>query len=334
MSHLPDSTRFPLCSVNSEEQFQKVSFQWWLEQLDAGRAWGLGATGRGVRVAVIDAGFDLAHPDLTGTGKVDGAATIVDGKAVPGIVNHRIHRHGNGVAGLICASAEDYQGIAPEATLVPIACEAHHLGVNDVHTEVAAFQWALDQEADVVCCAWGPRDASGAEVRMDARISRALEKLVMRNTIVIFAAGNGRDGVDLDGWAGHPAVLAIGACDEQGQRLPRSEYGRKLFCLAPGGGSSPVVSTGNSRYVTSRQVFGGTSAAAAMVAGISALVKQTGKQLDWGVVRNILAQSCEKTVHRPGEGPYVEGRSQEHGYGQIQAARAVELTQQAVEKEY
>ncbi len=39
-------------------------FQWNLHAIQAPQAWALGAKGKGVRVAVLDGGFELNHPDF------------------------------------------------------------------------------------------------------------------------------------------------------------------------------------------------------------------------------------------------------------------------------
>ena len=76
------------------------------------------ATGRGVKVAVIDSDIDAHHPDLAG--QVIANENFVDDRpAVP-------EAHGTGVAGIIAARADNGQGIvgvAPDAKLIGLrAC--------------------------------------------------------------------------------------------------------------------------------------------------------------------------------------------------------------------
>jgi subtilisin family serine protease len=72
------------------------------------------ATGRGVRIAVVDTGLEKDHPDLKG--RVIGTANFVEG----GDRSFSQDRHGTAVAGVIAASANNntgIYGIAPDAEI-------------------------------------------------------------------------------------------------------------------------------------------------------------------------------------------------------------------------
>jgi subtilisin family serine protease len=91
---------------------QPAAREWQLDELHAA------ATGRGVRVAVIDSGVQLDHPDLAGQ-VMDNANFIGDPNAGGEI-------HGTAVAGIIAARADNHLGIAgvaPRARLLVLrAC--------------------------------------------------------------------------------------------------------------------------------------------------------------------------------------------------------------------
>jgi subtilisin family serine protease len=78
------------------------------------------ATGKGVRIAVVDTGVDVEHPDLQG--RVIKTANFVDG----GEQNFNQDSHGTAVAGVIAARADNdigIFGVAPEADLLALkAC--------------------------------------------------------------------------------------------------------------------------------------------------------------------------------------------------------------------
>ena len=93
------------------------------------------ATGRRVRVAEIDTGVDVNHPDLAG--RVAVTRNFVDGR------RDVAERHGTAIAGIIGARADDgigIAGIAPEAKLLALrACwqaagvRRHHGLLQHVH---------------------------------------------------------------------------------------------------------------------------------------------------------------------------------------------------------
>jgi subtilisin family serine protease len=67
--------------------------------------------------------------------------------------------------------------------------------------------------------------------------------------------------------------------------------------------------------------FGGTSAATPLAAGIGALVLAVKGALTWEEVRGVMRSSAEK-IDQAG-GNYVDGYSQEYGYGRVNAFGAV-----------
>ena len=92
--------------------------QWGHTAIQAPAAWNTGARGKGVRVAVLDSGFDFAHPDLAPNIDVRASASFVAGE--PKEFNGTSFSHGTHVAGTIAAAdnAIGVVGVAPEATLI------------------------------------------------------------------------------------------------------------------------------------------------------------------------------------------------------------------------
>lgn len=105
-----------------------------------------GATGAGVRVAVVDSGIEADHPLLEGCVDVDGAVDFsvdADGSVVTTPGPHTdVFGHGTACAGIIHA-------LAPEATITSVRV----LGPG-LRGKAAAFhaglQWAVDQGFDVI----------------------------------------------------------------------------------------------------------------------------------------------------------------------------------------
>jgi subtilisin family serine protease len=50
-----------------------------------------------------------------------------------------------------------------------------------------------------------------------------------KGCVVLFAAGNGNESVDLDGYASYDKVLAVAACNDRGRRSVYSDKGAAVF---------------------------------------------------------------------------------------------------------
>jgi len=191
--------------------------------------WDAGATGEGIRIAILDTGTDLVHPDLddldfrhwrNGIGDVPDPrpAKIVDarnfnggGCAVPGIGGFDGHGHGTHVAGIAAGTgegdpltAEDdgrYLGIAPDAGLgVAKVLTDAGAGVNS--DLIAAFEWAAlpAGTGDPTCPAIGAHIVNtslGSEsrpVRLNTgrdvdMVSLVLDRLAVRYGTTFVTAG-------------------------------------------------------------------------------------------------------------------------------------------------
>src|SRR5437660_4929998 len=161
-------------------------------------------TGRRVRVAEVDTGVDVNHPDLSG--RVAVARYFVDGR------RDVAEAHGTAVAGIIAARADDgigIAGIAPEAKFLALrACwQAAETGDAAAYCSsfnlAKALQFALDENAQVINLSLGgPRDRL---------LERLLDAATARGITVVAAADPAlRDG----GFpASHRGVLAVASDD-------------------------------------------------------------------------------------------------------------------------
>ena len=87
---------------------------WGVDRIDADKVWGTN-TGTGIKVAILDTGIDLDHPDLAAN--IKGGINTV-GDEPPGNYDD-IHRHGTMIGGIIAAvdNTEGVIGIGPEIWL-------------------------------------------------------------------------------------------------------------------------------------------------------------------------------------------------------------------------
>jgi hypothetical protein len=225
------------------------------------------ATGRNVRVAAIDSGVELDHPDLRG--RISIARNFVDSREAVS------EFHGTAVAGIIGARADNSVGIvgvAPEAQLMALrACWQ-----NPVHESAAvcssftlakALQFAIDNGAKVINLSLG-----GPHDRL---VERLVTAAVSRGAVVIAAADPraARGGFP----ASHPDVLAVAADDVHD--APEVIY------LAPG---RDIPTTLHGRRWG---LVGGSSYAAAQMAGLVALLVDLAPDRSTQQLRETLSTS-------------------------------------------
>ncbi len=232
-------------------------------------------TGRNVRVAVIDSGVDVDHPDLQG--QIRQIGNLVDGSP------YVAEMHGTAVAGIIAARANDgigIAGIAPQAKLMALRACWQDAGGGDAasctsFTLAKALQAALDGDAQVINLSLaGPRDRL---------LQRLLEAGISRGVTVVAAA----DPQVADG--GFPASVA-GVVAVAGDEAPPAS-GNVL--LAPGRDIPATAPDGGWRLVT------GSSFAAAHVSGLVALLRQRAPSLQPRQLRDALAAGTRPVADRP-----------------------------------
>jgi len=323
--------------------------------------------GEGVTIAIIDDGVDIDHQEFASAGKIVAPrdATLLSNDPRPkdpwGTGPEDGENHGTACAGVACGDGSlGASGVAPKARLIPIRL-ASGLGSQ---READAFKWAADNGADVISCSWGPADGRWWKLDdpvhnkvapLPASTRMAIDYAVTngrggKGCVVLFAAGNGNESVDNDGYASYANVIAVAASNDQGKRSVYSDYGKAVWCSFPSSdfGYAPfnqpepltpgIWTTdrhGNSGYNTGKAAdgdaagnftnsFGGTSSACPGAAGVAALVLSVNPNLKAQEVRALLKQACDKID--PQGGAYdTSGHSAKYGYGRLNARTAVEL---------
>lgn len=289
-------------------------------------AWRM-ATGKGVRIGVIDTGFDTAHADLVlapESGWFRPTADALDADFVPGISGMLPDEHGTACAGMAAARVGDGTGgLAYDADLVAIACLNDQIGTQT--TLGRAIGYAADprselavsgaQGVDVLVCSLGPNVAAWA-------ISQTLRTFIEdvaqqgrngRGLPIFWACTNGNHPIAADEVCSHENVIAVG-------RSTRTDsddgcgFGPKLAFLAPG--KDLLLPTRKDNY----GIITGTSFAAPCAAGVACLVLEANPELTAREVGQLLQDTCDKV----GPIPYVNGRNDRFGHGRLNAARAVE----------
>ena len=309
--------------------------------------------GEGIVIAVVDDGVDIDHPEFAGEGKIVAPQAVTHPKGDDPRPTEGAN-HGTACAGVACANGlHGASGVAPDAKLMPVRLESG-LGSQD---EADAFVWAADHGADVISCSWGPRDGAWWDPGdlnhnnvdpLPDSTRLAIEHAVQngrggRGCVITWAAGNGNESVDNDGYASFDRVIAVAACNDSNTRSAYSDMGNALWCAFPSSHGEASVTPGI--WTTDRSgtdgynpgdeslgddagdytnSFGGTSSACPGVAGVAALILAVNPELGWQEVRDLLRASCDR-IDEAGGDYDAEGHSPLYGFGRVNAARAVEL---------
>jgi subtilisin family serine protease len=178
--------------------------QWYTAATHAYDAWEILPPLASVRVAVIDSGIDLSHPDLVP--RVVAARSFVGGTA------QDTRGHGTIVAGIIGAELENSMGIAglaPGAELLVAKVVADN-GTISVEAEAKAIHWAVDHGARVVNISLGGlRDPSDPSRDTYSRLEQQAIAYAVRHGVVVVAAVGNADQAPRAPWrfASYPAAL-------------------------------------------------------------------------------------------------------------------------------
>ncbi|WP_327169002.1 S8 family peptidase [Streptomyces subrutilus] len=284
------------------------------KQVNATAAWAAGYDGKGTRVAVLDTGTDLDHPDLKG--RVGESKNFTDSDSDADRQGHGTHTIST-VGGSGAASGGAKKGVAPGAELLS-GKVLNDQGYGLDSWIIAGMEWAVASKADVVSMSLG----DPSQTSCDDPMSAAAERLAQNTgTLFVIAAGNsgpGNNTVSSPGCA--PSVLTVGAVDRDDTTASFSSRGPagldhtlKPEIAAPGVGISAAAAGG--RGVYAYQSMSGTSMATPHVAGAAAIVKQ--RHPDW-TARQIKAALVGSANTR------VPGDVRETGGGRLDVKAAVD----------
>ena len=303
-------------------------YQWQIRQvigeLNVATVWDFKGFNYTPVVAVLDQGISPDHEDLPASRILPGkdfASQPYDDDPSPDPKDV----HGMACAGLIAAShdtiplKDDLDGtgiisINPQAMIMPIRVSPGG-GPSEAADVAAAIGYAWTNGADVLSCSWGYSYSNiffGIPVINDALYNAYLDGRGGLGCILVFSSGN-----DEDPWVAYPAsldiCLAVGASKADGRRYEYSNYGQALDVVAPSGdyetgdhlltldqmGDLGINTPGSPldcwefveeyNYICN---FGGTSAAAPIVAGIASLLIARDSTLTQIAIHSIIRRSA------------------------------------------
>jgi subtilisin len=235
---------------------------WGIQRIYADLVWEV-TTGSMVKVAILDTGIDLNHPDLWRNIK-GGINTLRPRKSA-----NDDNGHGTHLAGTVAAIDNDFGviGVGPEVYLYAVKV-LDKKGEGWLSDLIDALDWCIENKMQVVNMSFGSLE--GNQSFHDA-IIRAHQAGI---TMVASAGSNGEDSGLIEYPAFYPETIAVSAIDEYDNFASFSSYGPQIDLTAPG---VNILSTYRNAFY---ETMYGTSMSAAHVTGTVALILTTSPK--WG----------------------------------------------------
>lgn len=239
--------------------------------------WGLKATlaidskytGKNIKVAVLDTGFDLNHPDFMGR-------NIHSASFIPNESVQDHHGHGTHCIGTACGNKDDHgirYGVGTE-TIIYAGKVLSNKGVGAQSWILNGIAWAINNGCKVISMSLGSAVSPGQNY--NKAYERAAKYALSKNCIIVAAAGNEsfrslRVFRPVGSPANCPSVLAVAALDSNLQVADFSD--RAINPTGQIDVAAPGVDIYSSWPMPKRyNTISGTSMATPHVSGIIALL--------------------------------------------------------------
>lgn len=265
--------------------------------------WREGYSGVGVKIAVLDTGIDLEHPDFSGriaaTADFTGEG-VTDGSG-----------HGTHVAGIACGdgrgSGGTYVGVAPRSEVFVGKVLDRH-GSAFMSDVMAGLDWAVKQQVHVINLSLsGPPPGDGTDA-----LSEMCDLVVERGFVICAAAGNSGP---ISSSIGPPGcarqVITVGASTDDDLLLDASSRGPttdgrvKPDVIFPGADivscRARDTSLGNALNMGYAEASG-TSMATPHASGVAALLLQAVPALTPSEVKELIKEGATDLGLEPNDG--------------------------------
>jgi len=244
------------------------------------------ATGKGVRVAVVDTGAEIEHPDLKD--QFLETANFVDGSDY----SFRHDLHGTAVTGVIAAKANDgvgIDGIAPDAE-VSVLKACWYPGASN--TKAQCSSWSLAKALDAAINENAHIINMSLAGPHDELLAKLLEAAGQRGIVVVAATFEKQQ---LPGFPAElPSVIPVISAGPDG-RVSHPSWLAQLPGIVVAPGVEILTTVPGDGY----DLMSGSSLAAAHVSGIIALLLELKPKLLPGQVKALLLRNGKRQSAAP-----------------------------------
>lgn len=271
------------------------------------------ATGKNIKIAILDTGVDMSHIDLASN--MSSLSYDTETGTSPSIIYGDHATHCAGIAAAVKDNGIQIAGVAPEAAIVSISNSLNGT-TNSRLKRADGFIWAYQHGVDIISNSWRSSTYHSA---IDEAIYDAFKYgRHGKGCVIVFASGNGYSNNVSYPANSNDTILAVGAISNTGMRASFSNYGTALDIVAPG---VDILSTLPNDTVGYKN---GTSMACPHVAGVAALILERNSELTVNQVNSIINSNAKKlsgvnfNVTKP-DGLW----NNEYGYGLVDAYNSV-----------
>ncbi len=246
-----------------------------------GVTWGLTAckvpassfNGNGIKVAVLDTGFDLGHPEFAGRAFVTNSFV---GQPVQDLHGHGTHTTGTACGPQAPAGSIQRYGIGFR-TQIFVGKVLTNSGSGTQAQVLAGMNWAIANKCTVISM------SLGAQIPVQPSYTAAGSAALAAGCLIVAAAGNASNRPGVISPAGAPAnsptIMSVAALDSA-LKVAVFSNGGKVDIAAPG-----VHVFSSWPRPTLHNTISGTSMATPHVAGCAALWAQTNPSLRGAALR-------------------------------------------------
>ena len=275
---------------------------WGINRIDADLAWSV-TTADSIKVAVIDTGIDIKHPDLQGNLK-GGFSAVSYTKSY-----NDDNGHGTHVAGIIGAldNTIGVIGVGHKIDLYSVKV-LNRRGSGYLSDVIEGIDWAIASGMQVINMSLG----TTADVQS---FRDAVIRANQAGIVQVAAAGNSGGAVSYP--AAYSQVIAVSATDNTDTIASWSSRGSEIDLAAPG------VNIYSTYKGQTYKTLSGTSMASPHVAGVAALVLSLPAKCDYDLNGACSPDEVKQRLEATAEDLGAMGYDAFYGHGLIDAERAV-----------